>query len=92
MIDKIIGRGYYRFEGTIRDLKKHLGKFKVTEVLTDGWIQGINVYAAMAEFRYHGMKHIILIASDFSDSNILNLEYKGMKKYERNNNNNIRGI
>ena len=83
MIEKLIGRGHYRFEGTIKDLKKHLGKFKVTEVLTDGWIQGINVYAAMAEFRYRGMKHIIIIESDFTDSNILILEYKGRRHYER---------
>lgn len=85
MIEKLIGRGYYRFEGDIRELKKHLGKFKVTEVLTDGWIQGVNIYAAMAEFRYRGMKHIIIIESDFINSNILNLEYKGRRNYERRN-------
>lgn len=85
MIEKLIGSGYYRFEGTIKDLKKHLGGFKVTEVLTDGWIQGINIYSAHAEFRYHGMRHIIAITSDFSNNNILNLEYKGERHYERHN-------
>ena len=85
MIEKLIGSGYYRFEGTIKDLKKHFGGFKVTKVLTDGWIQGINIYSAMAEFRFHGMRHIITITSDFSNSNILNLEYKGERHYERHN-------
>ena len=83
MIEKLIGSGHYRFEGTIKDLKKHFGGFKVTKVLTDGWIQGINIYSAMAEFRFHGMRHIIAITSDFSNNNILNLEYKGRRHYER---------
>ena len=85
MIDKLIGKGHYRFVGTIKDLKRHFGGFKVTKVLTDGWIQGINIYSAMAEFRFHGNRHIILITSDFSDNKVLNLEYKGERNYERHN-------
>ena len=86
MIEKLIGSKYYRFEGTIKDLKKHLGGFKVTEVLTDGWIQGINIYSAFAEFRYHGMRHRMAITSDFSNNNILHLEYLGRRHYNERGN------
>lgn len=80
MIEQLINTGFYRFTGTIKDLKRFLGGLKITEVITDGEIQGINIFSAFAEFRYHGQHHKIAISSDFSNNNILNLEYRGAKK------------
>lgn len=82
MIEQLIGSGYYKFTGTVRDLKKHFGGFRITEVLTDGNIQGVNIYSALAEFRYRGKKHRIAITSDFSNDEILHLEYRGGRHYE----------
>ena len=82
MIEKLLTTGKYKFTGSIKDLKKHLGGFKITEVLTDGYIQGINIFSALAEFKFRGMKHRIAITSYFCDSNILILEYQGRRHYE----------
>lgn len=80
MIEKLLGTGYYKFEGTIRDLKRLLKGFKVTEVVTDGFIQGINIYSAFAEFKFKKETYKMCITSDFSNENILHLEMKGKKK------------
>ena len=80
MIEKIINKGEYRFFGNINNLKKHLGGLKITHVITDGEIQGISIYSAEAEFRYHSERHKIIISSDFGNENILNIEYRGKKK------------
>ena len=79
MLDKIINQGSYQFTGNIQQLKKFLGGFKVTEVITDGWIQGINLYSCYAEFKYHNEIHKVEIVSDFTGKNILNIYYKGKK-------------
>ena len=80
MIEKIINQGSYRFVGTISELKRHIGGFKVTKVLADGMIQGINIYSALAEFRYKGQHHRIAITSEFSSDKVLYIEYRGVKK------------
>lgn len=80
MIEKIINEGSYRFVGTIDELKGCIGGFKVTEVLTDGVIQDINIYSAFAEFRYKGEKHKVAVTSEFSTDKILIIEYRGRKK------------
>lgn len=86
MIEKIINKGSYRFIGTVDELKRYIGGFKITKVITDGQIQGINIFSATAEFRYKGARHRLAITSEFSSDNILILEYRGKKetKNERN--------
>ena len=80
MIEKIINDGGYEFHGSIRELKKYLGGFHITEVITDGEIQGINIFSAFAEFRYHGDIHKCVISSKFSKEPVLIIEYKGRKR------------
>lgn len=80
MIDKLITNGTYKFYGTVSDLKRLIGGFHITEVITDGEIQGINIFSAMAEFRYQGEHHRCTVSSEFSKEKILILEYKGRKR------------
>ena len=80
MIEKIINEGHYRFIGTVEDLKHYIGGFKITKVITDGQIQGINIFSAFAEFRYRGNRHKLAVTSEFSSEKILILEYRGIKE------------
>ena len=86
MIEKLINTGSYRFIGTVNELKKCLGGLRVTEVITDGVIQGFNIYSAFAEFRYKGQRHKVAITSEFSSEHILIVEYRGVKGGKTNGN------
>ncbi len=79
MIQKILEEGEYKFQGDIQALKKCLSSFKVTEVICDGRILGVELMECLGKFRYHGENHIVHISKDWSGKDILYITYRGVQ-------------
>ena len=77
MIQQIINEGQYQFEGTLKDLKKCINSFKVTKVICQGEIQGLELCEVLGKFRYHGEIHHVYISKYWGDKDILYIKYQG---------------
>ena len=80
MIQKIINEGSYKFLGTLQDLKKCINSFKISEVICEGQIQGLDLYEANGKFKYHGQIHKVHISKHWGDKQILYIKYLGGSK------------
>lgn len=77
MIQQIITKGSYNFQGSLEDFKHCISSFKVTKVICEGEIQGIKIFEGFGKFRYHNEFHNIKISKLWTDSNVLVINYLG---------------
>ena len=84
MIQEIINKGSYRFSGTVDDLKKCIGSFRITKVIRSGNIMGVEMFDADGKFRYHGIIHKVYISKLWNENTII-IEHRGEINGERCN-------
>lgn len=77
MIQQIICKGNYKFEGSLQDFKQCISSFKVTRVIKEGECFGIKLFEAIGKFKYHGETHKIHISKSWNDANVLFIKYLG---------------
>ena len=77
MIQQILCKGSYKFEGDLQDFKRCISSFKVTKVIQDGECLGIKIFEAIGKFKYHGETHKIHISRSWNDERILFIKYLG---------------
>lgn len=88
MIQQLLTKGKYEFQGDIKDFKRCISSFKITKVIQDGEWQGIKFFEAEGKFRYHGEIHCIKISKAMNGENKLYIYYlKGYKIDEEDRNN-----
>lgn len=78
MIQQIINKGEYIFQGTIQDFKNCISSFKILEVIHDAEVCGCRVYDCLGKFRYHGETHSIYIQQHMGGQDILYITYRGV--------------
>ena len=77
MIQEILNKGSYKFSGTVDDLRKCINSFKITTVVCEGCVQGIDLYEAYGKFKYHGHYHKVHISKHWGGEQILFIKYLG---------------
>ena len=77
MIQQILSKGSYKFEGDLQDFKQCISSFKITKVIQDGECLGVKIFEAIGKFKYHGNIHKIYISRSWNDTGILFIKYLG---------------
>lgn len=77
MIQQILDKGHYKFEGDLQDFKRCISSFKIIKVMQDGECLGVKIFEAIGKFKYHGEIHKVHISMDWSNSKFLFIKYLG---------------
>jgi hypothetical protein len=79
MIQELLTKGRYKFNGTLKDFKKCLSSFKITSVIRDEYIGDVYMYMCYGFFRYHSEQHKISIDKAMNGTDVLYIKYLGVR-------------
>lgn len=77
MIQTLLNKGKYTFKGSLVDLRRCINSLKIIEVIQDTHFDNAYMYTVLAQFKYHGGKHKVLIERSMTGEEIFYLKYEG---------------
>lgn len=80
MIQTLLSKGKYTFKGSIGDLRKCINSLRIVTVIQDIQYDDVCLYTVLAQFKYHGIRHKVLIERSMTGDEVFYLKYEGEKK------------